>query len=352
MGATNRLESRTCPGTSPPTPNTPRSSNGPTVSSASTSGRSRPSTSTTSCRPKRWTGRYEPLKEDVRARGLWAAHLPPELGGQGYGQVKLGLMHEILGTSPIAPLAFGNRRRTPATPRSSRSPAPRSRRSAGSQPLLAGDLQLRVLDDRARTPPAPTRRCCATRAVRDGDEYVINGHKWFSSNASIADFLIVMAVTDPDARPHQRASMFIVPVDTPGREHPARRADDGAPAASTFGELGGHAEILYEDVPRPRREPARRRGRGLPHRPAPARPGPDPPLHALARPGPAGVRHAVRARAVRARPTAACWPRSRRSRTGSPTRAAEMQAARLMTLHAAWMMDTAGRGAPRARRSR
>ena len=55
-----------------------------------------------------------------------------------------------------------------------------------------------------------------TRAERDGDEWVINGHKWFSSNASIADFLIVMAVTDPDARAYQRASMFIVPTDTPG----------------------------------------------------------------------------------------------------------------------------------------
>ena len=54
--------------------------------------------------------------------------------------------------------------------------------------------------------------------MRDGDGWVINGHKWFSSNGSIADFLIVMAVTNPDARPSQRASMFIVPVDTPGVE--------------------------------------------------------------------------------------------------------------------------------------
>ena len=55
-----------------------------------------------------------------------------------------------------------------------------------------------------------------SRAVRDGDGYVLNGHKWFTSNGSIADFLIVMAVTDPDAAPHERASMFVVPVDTPG----------------------------------------------------------------------------------------------------------------------------------------
>src|SRR5262249_61331466 len=55
-----------------------------------------------------------------------------------------------------------------------------------------------------------------TRAVLDGDEWVIDGHKWFSTNGSIADFLIVMVVTDPDARPHQRASMIVVPADTPG----------------------------------------------------------------------------------------------------------------------------------------
>ena len=55
-----------------------------------------------------------------------------------------------------------------------------------------------------------------TRARRSGDGWVLDGHKWFTSNGSIADFLIVMAVTDPDAAPHRRASMFIVPVDTPG----------------------------------------------------------------------------------------------------------------------------------------
>ena len=80
---------------------------------------------------------------------------------------------------------------------------------------------------------------------------MLDGHKWFTSNGSIADFLIVMAVTDPDAPPHRRASMFIVPVDAPGvtivrdvptMEHPQER----------FGVLGGHSEILYEDV-QPRR---------------------------------------------------------------------------------------------------
>ena len=69
-----------------------------------------------------------PLQEEVKAQGLWAAHLDPELGGQGFGQVKLGLMHEILGTSPIAPLAFGN-----AAPDSGNSRDPRARRHRRSR---------------------------------------------------------------------------------------------------------------------------------------------------------------------------------------------------------------------------
>ena len=82
-------------------------------------------------RPGRLDRIYAPLQEQVKERGLWAAHLDPELGGQGFGQVKLGLMHEILGTSPFAPHAFGNQAPDSGNWRSSRSPARRSRRSAG-----------------------------------------------------------------------------------------------------------------------------------------------------------------------------------------------------------------------------
>src|SRR5919108_5706997 len=187
-----------------------------------------------------------PLREAVKQRGLWAAHLPPELGGQGFGQGKLGLMHEILGTSPHAPVVFGNN-----APDSGNSEilalagTPHQKRR-WLEPLLAGELRSAFSMTEPSTPGSdPTQ--LATRAVRDGDDYVLDGHKWFTSNGSIADFLIVMAVTDPDAPPHRRASMFIVPVDTPGvtivrdvptMEHPEPR----------FGVLGGHSEILYEDV--------------------------------------------------------------------------------------------------------
>src|SRR5256884_2939567 len=179
-----------------------------------------------------------PLQEQVKDRNLWAAHLPPELGGQGMGQVRLGLMHEILGSSPIAPLAFGN-----AAPDSGNSEilalaGTPEQKERWLHPLLAGDLRSAFSMTEPDTPGSdPTQ--LRTRAVGDGDGWVIDGHKWFSSNGSIADFLIVMAVTDPDARPAQRASMFIVPRDAQGveilrdvptMEHPWER----------FGEYGGH----------------------------------------------------------------------------------------------------------------
>ena len=167
-------------------------------------------------------------------------------------------------------------------------------------PLLAGDLRSAFSmtePDTAGSDPTLLQ----TTAVRDGDEWVINGHKWFSSNASVADFLIVMAVTDPEAHKYQRASMFIVPADTPGvtivrdiatMEHPYEH----------FGRIGGHSEILYEDVRVPAEALLGARGRGLPDRPAAPRPGPHPPLHALAGRLAARLRHALRARADALRP--------------------------------------------------
>ncbi|MGZ4177960.1 MAG: acyl-CoA dehydrogenase family protein, partial [Solirubrobacteraceae bacterium] len=187
-----------------------------------------------------------PLQDQVKAQGLWAAHLEPELGGQGFGQVKLGLMHEILGSSPIAPLMFGN-----AAPDSGNSEilamgGTPEQKDRYLHPLLAGDLKSgfsMTEPDSAGSDPTLLR----TRAVRDGDDWVINGTKWFTSNGSIADFLIVMAVTDPEARPHNRASMFIVDTDTPGVQIVRDVATMEHPYES-FGRYGNHAEIRYEDV--------------------------------------------------------------------------------------------------------
>ena len=183
---------------------------------------------------------YAPLQQRVKERGLWAAHLDRELGGQGFGQVKLGLMHEILGTSPFAPNAFGCQAPDSGNSEILALAGTPEQKDRWLYPLLEGDLTSAFSmtePDTAGSDPTQLK----TRAVREGDDYVISGRKWFSSNGSIADFLIVMAVTDPEARPHQRATMFIVEVDTPGvnivrdvatMEHPQEE----------FGKLGGHAE--------------------------------------------------------------------------------------------------------------
>ena len=285
-----------------------------------------------------------PLAEEVRERDLWAAHLDPELGGQGFGQVKLGLMHEILGTSPIAPLAFGN-----AAPDSGNSEilalaGSEEQKERYLHPLLAGDLKSAFSmtePDTAGSDPTLLK----TTAVRDGDEWVINGHKWFTSNGSIADFLIVMAVTDPDARPHQRASMLIVDADTPGIRIERDVATMEHPYES-FGRYGNHAEVFYENVRVPAQALLGPQGAGF--------------LIAQQRLYPGRIHHCMRWLGVARRAFDMLCERSLyRYAHGSTLSGhqtvqnwiadseAAMHAARLMTLHAAWVMDTEGVAAAR-----
>jgi acyl-CoA dehydrogenase len=280
-----------------------------------------------------------PLQEQVRAQGLWAAHLDPELGGQGFGQVKLGLMHEILGTSPFAPLAFGN-----AAPDSGNSEilalaGTPEQKERYLHPLLAGDLKSAFSMTEPETAGSdPT--LLATRAEKDGGDWLINGHKWFSTNGSIADFLIVMAVTDPEARPHQRASMFIVDADTPGVQIVRDIATMEHPWES-WARYGNHAEIRYENVRVPAQALLGAEGAGF--------------LIAQQRLYPGRIHHCMRWLGVARRAFDMLCERSLYRYAHGSTLSrhqtiqnwiadseAEMQAARLMTLHAAWKMDTQG----------
>jgi acyl-CoA dehydrogenase len=281
----------------------------------------------------------KPLQDQVRQQGLWAAHLDPDLGGQGFGQVKLGLMHEILGSSPIAPLMFGN-----AAPDSGNSEVLAMAGSAEQKdrylhPLLAGDLKSgfsMTEPNSAGSDPTLLR----TLAVRDGDDWVLNGHKWFTSNGSIADFLIVMAVTDPDARPHNRASMFIVDADAPGVNIVRDVATMEHPYES-WGRYGNHAEIRYEDVRLPGSALLGAEGAGF--------------LIAQQRLYPGRIHHCMRWLGVARRAFDMLCERSLYRYAHGSTLGkhetvqnwiadseAEMLAARLMTLHAAWLMDTQG----------
>lgn len=158
----------------------------------------------------------KPLQEQVKAQGLWACHLGPELGGQGYGQVKLGLMNEILGRSYWAPTVFGTAAPDTGNAEILAMFGTREQKDRYLQPLLDGDIVSCFSMTEPQAGADPKEFTC--RATKDGDSWVIEGEKWFSSNARYAEFLIVMAVTDPTAKAHQRLSMFIVPKETPGLE--------------------------------------------------------------------------------------------------------------------------------------
>ena len=177
----------------------------------------------------------------------------------------------------------------PATPRSCICSARTSRRSAGCIPLVAGEIRSFFSMTEPEVPGSdPTT--LRTRAVRDGDDWVIDGHKWFSSGAEGAAFGIVMAVTDPDAGPHARATQIIVPADTPGVEivKPIPMMGHAGKGWST------HCEVRYTNVRVPVDEHARRRGRRLPDRAEAPRPRAHPPRDALARPDAARLRADVR----------------------------------------------------------
>lgn len=184
-----------------------------------------------------------PLRDRVKEQGLWACHLGPELGGQGYGQLKLGLLNEILGRSMWAPTVFGTAAPDTGNAEILAMFGTDEQKSRYLQPLLDGDIVSCFSMTEPQAGSDPKEFVCSAR--KDGDEWVINGDKWFSSNARYAAFLIVMAVTDPEASPYRRMSMFIVPTETPGIE-----IIRNVTVMGDREELdeGTHAYIRYNDV--------------------------------------------------------------------------------------------------------
>lgn len=183
----------------------------------------------------------DPLKERVRQKGLWATHLGPELGGQGYGQLKLALLNEILGRSQWAPVIFGCQAPDTGNAEIIAHYGTPEQKDRYLRPLLDGELFSSYSMTEPQGGADPTQ--FTTSAVRDGDDWVINGWKYFSSNANTASFLIVMVVTNPDVSPYQGMSMFLLPTDTPGvnivRNVGLHGERDGE---------GSHALIHYDNV--------------------------------------------------------------------------------------------------------
>ncbi|MGW6729659.1 acyl-CoA dehydrogenase family protein [Nocardia sp. NPDC055029] len=286
-----------------------------------------------------------PLQEEVKAHGLWAAHLDPALGGQGYGQVKLGLMHEILGRSSLfGPLVFGNQAPDSGNSEILAIAGTPEQKERWLTPLLAGEIfssfALTELDNSGADPTQ-----LSTTAVRNGNDWVINGRKWFASNASIADFIIVVAVTDASAERHRRASQFIVPTGTPGlrivRDIPTLEHEYVRP-----NQFGGHAELVFDNVRVPADSLLGEVGGGF--------------AIAQKRLGPGRIHHCMRwiGQANRAFDMM-CERATYRYAHGSvlgdkqtvrnwiADSAAEIRAAKLMTLQAAWMIDHHGAKAAR-----
>ncbi len=184
----------------------------------------------------------KPLQEQVKAQGLWACHLGPHLGGPGYGQVKLALMNEILGRSHWAPTVFGTAAPDTGNAEILAQFGTPEQKQKYLGPLMAGEIFSCFSMTEPQGGADPGEFTCT--ATLDGDEWVIEGEKWFSSNARFASFLLVIAVTDPDKPLTERMSMFIVPTDTPG----IRILRNVAIVGDTDPENGHHAHIHYDKV--------------------------------------------------------------------------------------------------------
>jgi acyl-CoA dehydrogenase len=157
-----------------------------------------------------------PLQQQGKAQGLWACHLGPELGGQGYGQIKLALMNEILGAARFGPIVFGCQAPDTGNAEILAHYGTPEQKARYLQPLLKNEIVscFAMTEPQGGADPLEIK----TRATLENGEWVIDGEKWFASNASLAEFFIVMALSELDAEPHQRISAFIVPAQTPGIE--------------------------------------------------------------------------------------------------------------------------------------
>lgn len=213
-----------------------------------------------------------PLQQQVKDQGLWAAHLRPELGGQGFGQVKLALLNEILGRSRWAPSVFGCQAPDSGNAEILALFGTDEQKARYLQPLLDGEITscYSMTEPQGGSDPGQF----VTAATRDGDYWVINGEKWFSTNAKHASFFIVMAVTNPEARTYDKMSLFIVPAETPGIEIVRNVGWGPSPPA-------GQPRLRpLHRRPGARRPRAGRRGAGVHDRPDPAGRWPDSPRDA------------------------------------------------------------------------
>ena len=183
------------------------------------------------------------LQEQARTAGLWAPHMPAEAGGTGEGFLYYACMNEEIGRAHWAQLAFGCQAPDAGNAEILHQFGTDEQKVQFLEPLVAGRARSffsMTEPDVAGSDPTLLR----TKAVLDGDEWVIDGHKWFSSGAEGSTFGIVFAISDPDAETYKRGTMILVPSDTPGVTI--------SPGTSVMGHGGRawntHCEVNYEGV--------------------------------------------------------------------------------------------------------
>ncbi|MBL4680048.1 MAG: acyl-CoA dehydrogenase family protein [Pseudomonadales bacterium] len=188
------------------------------------------------------------LQAQVKDRGLWGFHLGPDLGGPGLGQVKLCLLNEKLGRTRMGPYIFGCQAPDTGNMELIAHNGTEEQKRKYLEPLLAGEKHSAYSMTEPHAGEPGEFKCLATR---DGDEWVLNGEKWFTSNGAGADFLIVMAITAPDKPLIERASMFLVDRETEGVEIVRNVHGFGTPLRDNYDTSpgrGGHAYIRYNNV--------------------------------------------------------------------------------------------------------
>lgn len=198
-------------------------------------------------------------REQVKALGLWAPQAPQAFGGLGLSMLEHGLLSTVLGQSPFGFYAFNAQAPDAGNMEVLAEYGTPQQQETYLRPLVAGHIRSCFsMTERHHAGSNPL--LMSTTAVKDGSDYVINGHKWFTTAADGAAFAIVMAITNPDApKPHQRASMILVPTQTPGFELVRNISILG----HTGGQWDSHAEIRYHNVRVPQANLIGQEGQGF-----------------------------------------------------------------------------------------
>jgi acyl-CoA dehydrogenase len=280
------------------------------------------------------------VREKAKGDGLWNLFMPDERFGPGLKNWEYGLLCEEMGRSPMAaPMAFNCSAPDTGNMEILAEHGSQQQKEEWLEPLLEGKIRSCFsMTEPEVSGSDPT--LLQAKAVLDGDEWVIDGHKWFTSGAVGADLAIAMVVTDPDAHPYARASMICVPTDNPGFNlvRPISvMGHDGGP---------GHCEIRYEGCRVPKENLLGERGAGF--------------AVAQDRLGPGRIHHCMRAIGTAERAhEMMCRRANERTAFGGPlgekqfvqeaiaASRMEIDQARLLTLYAAWKMDTEGKRAAR-----